>query len=74
MSAASLSAALRAAGLSCDVEAHDRLAVIAPRDGHVSFADVEHRRVVLALAREHGFTHAAVEVASTDSRATLHRD
>ncbi|CAN5557495.1 hypothetical protein BH09GEM1_BH09GEM1_23730 [soil metagenome] len=50
-------------GLVCRVEPRAGLAVlIADRETMASLADIEVRRATLALAREHGFTHVAVEL------------
>jgi sugar phosphate isomerase/epimerase len=61
--AAAFAAALRAAGLACDVEARAALAliIVSAADAARVAADDDRRRV-LALAREHGFTHVAVEL------------
>ena len=63
-SAESLRAALASAGLPCDVEAHERLAVLLPDDAESAtrLAEPSARRRVTAIAREHGFTHAAMEL------------
>ena len=50
-------------GLPCKVEPRAGLAVlIADRGTMTALADPEVRRATLALAREHGFTHVAVEL------------
>ena len=61
--AAALAAALRGAGIACEVEARAALAliVVSSTDAARLAAD-DLRRRVLALAREHGFTHVAVEL------------
>lgn len=74
MSAALLATALRAAGVPCDVESWDGLAVIRLETGPSCLGDDHLRRRILALAREHGFTHAAVELAAADDRAAVRRD
>jgi hypothetical protein len=88
VSAPSLEVALDALGIPCDVEAHDRLAVVIPRGDVSALADAGPRRQVIRLARDHGFTHIALElvaspraaegaaanVAPAAPRATLHRD
>jgi hypothetical protein len=90
VSAATLQAALDTLGIACTVEPHDRLAVIVPVGG---VDPLESRRVrgeALRLARDHGFTHIAVELVEYDPsaardgergrtetlphRAALHRD
>ena len=76
MSVSSLSAALRDAGVACEVEAWDGLIVITAESGHERFGEENLRRRVLALARDHGFTHAAIELAAPrpDHGAAVHRD
>jgi sugar phosphate isomerase/epimerase len=61
--ATALAAALRDAGITCTVESRAALALIvaSTADGQ-RLADDDLRRRVLALAREHGFTHVAVEL------------
>ena len=76
MSADELGQALRAAGVSCRVEAHERLALLVPDEGD-ELADADVRERVVALARAYGFTHAAVELPEGDDasdRASLSRD
>jgi hypothetical protein len=61
--AAALAAALRGAGIMCEVEARAALAVIVASAADASrLAGDDLRPRVLALAREHGFTHVAVEL------------
>ena len=86
VSAEALRDALASAGFACDVEAHDRLAVLVPDDAGSAarMAEAAARLQASALAREHGFTHAALELrdwswaVGTDGvageRAPLHRD
>jgi hypothetical protein len=63
MSAGTLREALGAAGLPCEVEGREKLAVLRlEADGADLMADFEIRRRALALATEHGFTHAAIEL------------
>ena len=58
-----LAVALGALGVPVDVEARGALAVIRPRpDGLVRLADEHVRAAALGRAREHGFTHLAVEL------------
>ena len=85
MSAAALRDALAAAGFACEVEAHDRLAVVVPDDAESAarLAGGGGRRQASSLAREHGFTHAALELRDwgpggarpdlAGERAPLHR-
>jgi hypothetical protein len=71
VSARELESALHAAGYPCAVEARDRLAVIVP-GGAGNWGEACTRRALARLAREHGFTHAAVEL--SPSGAALPRD
>jgi hypothetical protein len=73
-SAPGLAAALRSLGLDCDVEAHDRLAVLVPDKTAPDLSSPELRRAVQRLAEEHGFTHVAVELTGAGAgRAPLSR-
>jgi len=73
-SAAGLATALGSLGLDCDVEAHERLAVLVPRERAPDLASPERRRAVQRLAEEYGFTHVAVELTEADeARAPLSR-
>ncbi len=52
------------AGLSCRVEARERLAVVHPEPGHhLELADDAVRRQVVGLGRKRGFTHVAIALA-----------
>jgi hypothetical protein len=62
MSGPALRAALQAAGVRCDVEAEERLALLRPLGDMRAFADPALRRTVTRLALEHGFTHVALEL------------
>lgn len=55
-----LESRLRTAGISCRVEARDRLAILVPDAPAV--LEREHRIRALQLAREDGFTHVTVEL------------
>jgi len=68
--AATLEGALRAEGIDARVEARERLAIVIP--GAATVANAELRARVWSLAREAGFTHAALEL--VDDGAALHRD
>ena len=82
--ASALREALACAGFACTVEAHDRLAVLVPDDARAAarLAEPAGRRLASSLAREHGFTHAALELLAMDgegqgapgARAALRRD
>lgn len=54
--------ALAASGFAFDVDARDGLALLRPADGVSIALDAEGRRRVQELARQHGFTHAALEL------------
>ena len=83
MSAAALEEALRRIGVDGRVEAREGLALLVPRAGAAALADASLRRRAAALAREHGFTHLALELVggqdaghddAPDDGAALHRD
>lgn len=66
-----LAAALTELGIDCDVEARGTLAVLTPADGSSSatagtLADAGLRAVVVAAARDLGFTHIALELRGED--------
>ena len=76
-SRAELERALRGLGLRCVVEEWDALAVLVPEPGERGFENDELRRRAIALARTHGFSHLAVDLADgrgSTSRETLPRD
>ena len=59
-----LAASLTGMGVPCKVEPRAALAVLMVESGVAQrLADSELRRTALALAREQGFTHLAVELA-----------
>lgn len=62
-----LQEALRAMGFPCKVEARDKLAILTPQPDADSgaLADAELRARAVALVREHGFTHVALEIPTT---------
>lgn len=61
--AQALAAALRGAGIVCEVEGRAALALIVASAADLTrLGGDDLRRQVLALAREHGFTHVAVEL------------
>ena len=75
--AAGLASALRALGFPCDVEPRDGLALLTMSPGDAArLAASPDRAAALALAKEHGFTHVAVEVgpAPSETRAAVLRD
>jgi hypothetical protein len=71
-----LECALRTLGVACEVEARAALALIvaSPTDA-ARLASDQLRAQALVLAREHGFTHVAVELlaAPRDGHAPLLR-
>jgi hypothetical protein len=72
--AAALAAAIAALGVRCSLEARGGLALLLPVPASVAtLQDPETRRAVLALAREHGFTHVGIELPS-DRRSGGARD
>ena len=79
--AAALASAIAELGLSCDVEARGGLVLLHPAlESVAKLAEEETRRAALSLARQHGFTHVAIELPSdrrkpdADPDATLLRD
>lgn len=65
---------LASIGVAGRVEARERLAVIIAADPGI-LLDAERRRRALVLAREHGFTNLALEIAEdTTTRASLSGD
>jgi hypothetical protein len=72
-----LARALRGVGFVCDVESRGALALLSMRaDAAARHAAPAERGVALALAKEHGFTHVAVEVGPDqgEARAAVLRD
>ena len=79
--ASALAAAIAALGVQCALEARGGLALLLPVPASVErLQDQETRRAVLALARQHGFTHVAIELpnerrgGATTGDASLLRD
>ena len=61
--ATALAAAIAELGLQCSLEARGGLALLMPVEESVAKLQTpETRRAVLALARQHGFTHVAIEL------------
>ena len=61
--AEALAAAITDMGLRCTIEARGGLVLLMPDAESVEkLADEETRRAALSLARQHGFTHAAIEL------------
>jgi hypothetical protein len=74
---AALARALEALGFPCDVESRAALALLAVRaEDAARLAASPHRAAVVALAKEHGFTHVAVELGAepAGTRAAVLRD
>lgn len=72
--AAALAAAIAELGLQCTLEARGGLALLLPvAESVAALQSPETRRTVLALAREHGFTHVGIELPS-DRRGTGARE
>jgi hypothetical protein len=68
--ARALADALRGLGVSCEVESRQGLAIITAKPGVAAgLAEADRREAILALAREHGFTHAAVELTADPAGA-----
>jgi hypothetical protein len=63
--AKALERALSAEGVAGPIESRGRLAVLTPEPG--TRFDARVRRRLVALAREHGFTNLAVELAPSDA-------
>ena len=58
-----LARALERANMSCAVEARGALAlIVCDESQQARLASPDARRAVLALAKQHGFTHIAVEL------------
>jgi hypothetical protein len=79
--AAALASAIAELGIACDLEARGGLVLLMPAPESVSkLAEADTRRAALALARQHGFTHVAIELpnerrkADPDPDAPLLRD
>jgi hypothetical protein len=67
-----LEAALREIGIPCRVEAHERLAVLIVSAEARARTAREWRRAAVRLAREHGFTHVALELPAEETRESSH--
>ncbi|HEX7980402.1 MAG TPA: hypothetical protein VF461_17495 [Gemmatimonadaceae bacterium] len=63
--AAALAAAVAKLGIDCALETRGGLALLLPTpDGVAALQVDETRRTILKLAKEHGFTHVAIELPS----------
>ena len=68
--AAVFAAELSKLGIECSLEMRGGLALLLPtRDGVAALQLDETRRAVLALARQHGFTHVAIELPNDRRKA-----
>jgi hypothetical protein len=79
--ATALAAAIAQLGVQCSLEARGGLVLLLPVKASVeALQSLDTRRAVLALCREHGFTHVGVELpsdrrgAERDADAPLLRD
>jgi hypothetical protein len=66
MTGAALGRALAAVGFPCAVAADERVAILHPRGDRDALADVAFRTRIVAIAREHGFTHVALDLTDSD--------
>ena len=62
MSVHTLQAALERLGHRCEVEGHERMAILRLTSGPAPLSESALRTHVVSLAAEHGFTHVAVEL------------
>jgi hypothetical protein len=63
--ATALAAAIAELGVQCSLEARGGLALLLPvTDSVLALQSPDTRRAVVALARQHGFTHVAIELPS----------
>ncbi|MEO6527978.1 MAG: hypothetical protein ABIP93_15265 [Gemmatimonadaceae bacterium] len=70
-----LARAVTALGLSCAIEARGKLVLLLPAPESLArLAETETRRATLSLAREHGFTHVAIELPNDRRRAPADPD
>ena len=79
--AIALAAAIADLGVQCSLEVRGGLALLLPVSSSIqTLQSPDTRRAVLALARQHGFTHVAIELpsdrrgAGRDTDAPLLRD
>ena len=69
--AAALATAIAKLGVDCALEVRGGLALLLPTpEGATALQQDESRRAVLALAKEHGFTHVAIELPNERRRAS----
>jgi hypothetical protein len=63
--AVALAAAIAKLGIECALEVRGGLALLMPaQDSVIALQNDDTRSAVLALVKEHGFTHAAIELPS----------
>jgi hypothetical protein len=63
--ATTLAAAIAELGVQCSLEARGGLVLLMPvQESVAALQSPETRRAVLALAKEHGFTHVGIELPS----------
>jgi hypothetical protein len=68
--AGALAEALQGLGVACAVEPRQGLAIITVDAGSAaSLATLHRRQAILAMAKEHGFTHVAVELTADPAGA-----
>ena len=73
--AVALAAAIAELGIDCALEARGGLALLLPTpEGVAALQADESRRAVLALAKQHGFTHVAIELPSERRRSSTPAD
>jgi len=69
--AVALGAAIAKLGIECALEVRGGLALLLPTvEGVAALQADENRRAVLSLAKEHGFTHVAIELPSDRRRSS----
>jgi hypothetical protein len=69
--AVALAGAIATLGIECALEVRGGLALLLPSPEGVAALQLdESRRAVLSLAKEHGFTHVAIELPSERRRSS----
>jgi hypothetical protein len=69
--AAALATAIAKLGVECALEVRGGLALLLPTaEGAAALQRDDTRRAVLALAKEHGFTHVAIELPNERRKAS----
>jgi hypothetical protein len=69
--AVALASAIAKLGIDCALEVRGGLALVLPTpEGAAALQVDEKRRSVLALAKEHGFTHVAIELPNERRRSS----